>query len=100
MEDFSSPLLARIFAHLRQHTEHGAQPSLALLAEHFTNEEISVLTEILNEPQELSQGEKALNDYIKIIKTEKLAKQQNSGGEGPNLIEIANKMRESKGYGG
>ncbi len=99
-QDFSSPLLARIFAHLRQHTEHGAQPSLALLAEHFTNEEISVLTEILNEPQELSQGEKALNDYIKIIKTEKLAKQQNSGGEGPNLIEIANKMRESKGYGG
>ena len=98
--DFSSPLLERIFTQLKKHTEHGAQPSLALLAEHFTNEEISVLTEIINEPQELSNGEKALNDYIKIIKTEKLAKQQNSGGEGPNLIEIANKMRESKGYGG
>ena len=99
-DDFSSPLLARIFTQLREHTKHGAQPSVALLAEHFTNEEMSILTEILNEPQELSNGEKALNDYIKIIKTEKLAKQQNSGGEGPNLIEIANKMRESKGYGG
>ncbi|MBP8640075.1 MAG: DNA primase [Oscillospiraceae bacterium] len=99
-DDFSSPLLAKILALLKQHTEHGAQPSLALLAEHLTNEEMSILTEILNEPQELSNGERALNDYIKIIKTEKLAKQQNSGGEGPNLNEIANKLRESKGYGG
>jgi len=99
-DDFSSPLLARIFTELAKHTKHGAQPSLALLAEHFTNEEISILTEILNQPTELSQSEKALSDYIKIIKTEKLAKQQNSDGDGPNLIEVANKMRESKGYGG
>ena len=99
-DDFSSQLLARIFTLLKQHTQHGAQPSLALLAEHFSNEEMSILTEILNEPQELSNGERALSDYIKIIKTEKLAKQQTSGGEGPNLIEIANKLRESKGYGG
>ena len=99
-DDFSSPLLARIFTLLKQHTQHGAQPSLALLVEHLSNEEMSILTEILNEPQELSNGERALNDYIKIIKTEKLAKQQTSGEEGPNLIEIANKLRESKGYGG
>jgi len=99
-DDFSSSLLARFFTQLNEHTKNGAQPSLALLAEHFTNEEISILTEILNEPQVLSQSEKALNDYIKIIKTEKLARRQNSEGDGPNLNEFANKMRESKRYGG
>lgn len=98
--DFSDKLLARIFEALRKQTERGEEPSISTLAEHFTNEEISILTEILNQPTELSQSEKALNDYIKIIKTEKLAKQQNSDGDGPNLIEVANKMRESKGYGG
>ena len=65
----------------------------------FTNEEMSVLTEILNQPTELSQSEKALDDYIKIMKTEKL-KRHSGDGDGPDLNEIANKMRESKGYGG
>ncbi len=99
-DDFSSALLARFYTQLSEHTKHGAQPSLALLAERFSNEEISVLTEILNEPQELSQSEKALNDYIKIIKTEKLARKQSGDGDGLDLNEFANKMRESKRYGG
>ncbi len=92
-EDFSSPLLAKFYALLRAHLANGTQLSLALLAESFTNEEMSVLTEILNEPTELSQSERALDDYIKIIKTEKLARQQ-------DLNEVARKMIESKRYGG
>ena len=98
-EDFSSPLLAKFFALLKGRLISGTQPSLALLAESFTNEEMSVLTEILNQPTELSQSEKALDDYIKIMKTEKL-KRHSGDGDGPDLNEIANKMRESKGYGG
>ena len=92
-EDFSSSLLARFFSELKENAGKGTSPSLALLTERFTNEEISILTEILSKPQELSQGEKALNDYIKIIKTEKLARHE-------DLNEVAKKMLESKGYGG
>jgi len=98
-EDFSSPLLAKFYTQLKERISFGAQPSLALLAEYFTSDEISILTEILNEPTELSQSEKALDDYIKIMKTEKL-KRHGNDGDGPNLNEIASKMRESKGYGG
>ncbi|NCB73582.1 MAG: DNA primase [Clostridia bacterium] len=98
-EDFSSPLLAKFYTQLKERIIFGAQPSLALLAENFTSDEISILTEILNEPTELSQSERALDDYIKIIKTEKL-KRHSGDGESPDLNEIANKMRESKGYGG
>ncbi|NLH00655.1 MAG: DNA primase, partial [Clostridiales bacterium] len=63
-EDFSVPLFGRLYAELTERTKNFARPSIAPLAEKFTNEEISILTEILNEPFELSQGEKALSDYI------------------------------------
>ncbi len=99
-DEFSSELLAKFFNELRQLVKNGAQPSLALLSEHFSNEEISILTEILSEPLELARGKKAINDYIKIIKTEKLARQQTQSGDGIDLNELASKMRESKGYGG
>lgn len=98
--DFSSPLLAKFYTELRDSAQHDQQPALALLTERFTQEEISILTEIISEPQELSKGEKALDDYIKIIKTEKLARVRLAGGEGIDLNELANTLRQSKGYGG
>ncbi|MEA4895517.1 MAG: DNA primase [Oscillospiraceae bacterium] len=98
-DDFSSELLAKLYEELKQLVTNGSQPSLALLSERFTNEEISVLTEIISEPLELSQGEKALENYINIIKTQRLAR-RNSAGDASILNELANKMRESKGYGG
>ena len=99
-DDFSSSLLAGFYSQLRELGKTGAQPSLALLSESFTNDEISILTDIINEPLELSRGDQALNDYIKIIKTEKLARQQAQDGGGVDLNDIASKMRESKRYGG
>jgi len=99
-EDFSVPLFGNLFGEFKERTKDGLQPSIAFLAERFSNEEISILTEILNEPQELSQSEKALNDYINIIKTEKLTRQQVSGNDGTELMELAKKLRESRSYRG
>ena len=99
-DDFSSDLLAGFYTELKKLVQSSAQPTLTLLTERFTNEEISILTEILSEPQELSRGDKALYDYIKIIKTEKLARKQAQGDGGVDLNEFASKLRESKGYGG
>ncbi len=99
-EDFSSEVLGRFFTELKSRTMAGAQPSLALLAESFSNNEISLLTEIVQNPQELSNADKALEDYINIIKTEKLARQQKQGLSETELLEISNRLRQSKGYGG
>jgi DNA primase len=99
-EDFSVPVFGKMFGEISRRVKNGAQPSIAPLSEHFTNEEISVLTGILSEPMELSQSKKALNDYINIIKTEKLARQQFSGNDGTELVEIAKKMLQNKSYGG
>jgi len=99
-EDFSVPLFGKMYREFKELTKYGSQPSLAPLAESFTNDEISILTEVLNGPLELSQSEKALNDYINIIKTEKLARQQISSAEENKLLDISNKLRESKSYRG
>lgn len=99
-EDFSVPLFGKMYREFKERTKYGSQPSLAPLAESFTNDEISILTEVLNGPLELSQSEKALNDYINIIKTEKLARQQISSAEENKLLDISNKLRESKSYRG
>ena len=99
-EDFSVPVFGKMFSEIKERAKNGAQPSLVPLTERFSNEEISILTGILSEPFELTHGKKALNDYINIIKTEKLAKQQSSGNDGSDLMELAKKLRQSKGYGG
>lgn len=98
-EDFSSPVLGRFYEELLLCTLSGAQPSLSPLGERFSNDEISLLTELVSKPMELSGAEKALSDYINIIKTEKLAREQGSEGQ-TDLRELAEKMRQSKGYGG
>lgn len=99
-EDFSAPLLWRIFQELKRQVQDGQQPSVALLSEGFTNEEIALLTETIQTPQELSNSEKALDDYIKIIKTEALSRRLRSGDSETDLNAIAEKMRQSKQYGG
>jgi DNA primase len=99
-DDFSVPLFGRMFSEIRERAKDGAQPPIAILAGSFTGEEISLLTEILNEPPEIPQSGKALDDYIDIIKTEKLLKRQPGTDDGSELLELARKLRQSKGYGG
>ncbi len=94
-EDFSSPLLGRFFATLKEKCDAHLPLSMASLAASFTAEEIDHLTSILQKPEVLSNGQKALGDYINIIKTEK----QNSSAE-DDLRAFAEQMRNRKGYGG
>ncbi|MEF9972195.1 MAG: DNA primase, partial [Oscillospiraceae bacterium] len=99
-EDFSVPLLGKLYTELFERSKTGEQPSMALLAGLFSKEEISLLSEILHKPQDLTNGEKALKDYIKKMKTEKLAMQQKSDGDSSTLLEFAKNQKQSKGYGG
>ena len=93
--DFSSPLLGRFYTVLRDKIDAHLPVSIPSLAGTFTMEEIEHLTGILNKPEVLSNGQKALGDYINIIKTEK----QNSSAE-DDLRAFAEQMRNRKGYGG
>lgn len=96
-EDFSSAVLGRCFGELKRQIQSGALPSLPLIAGQFTSEEMSLLAEIVSQPQDISNADKALKDYINIIATEKLkSKQVVNPAE---LNELADKLRQSKGYG-
>lgn len=93
-EDFSSELLGRLYEEIRQRTLEGGSLSMAALSESFTADEISHLTGILQKPEMLSNGAKALEDYIEIMRAEKNSR------ENKDLRLIAEKYRQKKGYGG
>lgn len=99
-EDFSSPLLGRLYQELLAMAGKGVKPSPDLLADKFTGEEISHLVELMQKPQEPQNNEKALSDYINKIKTEKLAARGSADTGGNDMLEMSKKLRESKGYGG
>lgn len=95
-KDFSSPELWRIYSELRKWAESGGHLSVAVISEALGPEGTSLLTDILQEPQSLANGKKALADYIEIMMTENRA-----SGTGPeDLLALRDKLKEKKGYGG
>ncbi len=94
-DEFSSPLLARFFSALIEKARQHSQPSIASLGEEFSGDEISHLTSILQKPEVLSNGRKALEDYIEIIKSES---KNNTGSD--DLRQLAEQIRNRKRYGG
>ena len=70
-EEFSSPLLGRLFARLWQQRQESGRISLPLLAESFTPDEVSHLSTIVQKPESLKNAPQALRDYIqgKILET-------------------------------
>ncbi len=93
--NFSSELLGNIFAELLKIQKIGGEISVNLLSGTLTAEEMGVFVKIINEP-EIVQGsrKRALGDYINVIKAENSDKNEPS-----DLREIAEKLREKKGYG-
>ncbi len=94
-EDFSSPLLAGFYAVVLEKAKSGSHLSMAAMAEHFSGEEISHLTNILQKPEVLSNSRQALSDYIETIKNEK-----SSVSAEDDLRAFAQQMRNKKRYGG
>jgi len=93
-EDFSSEFLGRTFEEFMRARESGGDISLDAMAEDFTPDEISCITAILQKPERLSSGDKAMHDYIEIIRSEKMMQ------GGADLRAIAEAQRKTKGYGG
>ncbi len=94
-EDFTSPLLGRFYTAVREKALAHAPLSMAALGGEFTGAEISHLTSILQQPENLANARIAMRDYIATIKEEKY-----SAAAGDDPLAFAEQMRNKKGYGG
>ena len=98
--EFSSPLLGRVYTLLRHRLQEGLSPQLAALAGDLTDQEMSHMVRVLDQPEDLSNSRQAMADYIQIVQTEALKR---SGGDDPAqelLLAARDKFREKKSYGG
>ena len=94
-ELFSSPVLKKIYSVLCGKFERSEPISMASIGEQLTPQETSLLAGILQKPEMLRNGEKALNDYIDRIK-----RQHELNAKTQDLRELAKALKETKGYGG
>lgn len=96
--EFSAPLLGKVFDLLRDRHTDGRAVNLGGLANTLTAEEMSHLARITDRPETLGHAQRALSDYIAIIRMERLKRQ---GGSDEDLLRAAQaKYKQAKSYGG
>ena len=91
-DQFSSPLLGRVYAQLWQAREGGRPVSLAPVFESLTPEEASHISAICQQPQSMQNARQALADYIRIVQTE--AKKRAGDGNTDPLLAATEKYRQ------
>lgn len=91
-EQFTVPELGNIYRAIRKlgRTE---DVTMAKLSGELSNDEISLLTVILQRPETVANGQKALSDYIEIMESERRNKQDDL-----DLASFADTMRKKKAY--
>ncbi len=94
-EEFSSPLLGRIYSELWR-CRGGS--SMAALAAVLTPEEMSHLTTLLQKPESAANAHQALTDYIRIIREEYAKRSGRSAMDA--LAAARDTYKDKKGYGG
>ena len=90
-EQFSVPELGNIYRAIRKlgRTEH---VTIAKLSGELSPDEVSLLTVILQKPETIANGQKALSDYIEIMESERQDKSS------VDLQSLADTMRKKKSY--
>jgi len=89
-DDFSSEFLGRVFEYIKNRYEEHKSVSIAAMSADFTPDEVSYITLLMQKPASAANAEKAMKDYIGVIRTEQLKKRE-------DLLEISRKYREIKG---
>ncbi|WP_243149270.1 DNA primase [Colidextribacter sp. OB.20] len=95
--EFSSPLLGRAFDLLRRRAEEGLSTQLAALAGDFDREEMDHLAQVAAQPQAAANSQRAVADYISLIRGERLRR----GGEVQGdalLLAMQKKYQKKKAY--
>ena len=96
-EQFSSPLLGRVFGLLWDAKAEGRTVSLASLSNVLSQEEMNHITAVCQQPESVQNGRQALADYIRIIKTEA---DKRAGAVTDPLLAATEKYKDKKGTGG
>ena len=91
-EDFSAPLLGRVYEWMRTRWNQGLQISISAMDGTFAPEEIGHITDIFQKKGNIV-NEQALRDYIRVIQTE--ASKQNE-----DLLAVFQRRQDKNGYGG
>jgi DNA primase len=92
-EEFSAPLLGRVYGFFRSRWQEGLSVSIPALEGNFQPEEISHITRIVQKTEGVV-NEQAVRDYITVIQSE-AAKRSSK-----DLMAALNRCRDKKGYGG
>ena len=95
-EQFSSPLLGRVYETLRRRWEADKPVTLAALDGELTAAEADHIAAIAQEPQPRNTAQAALRDYVSIIQQEAAFRTKDPD----DLLSIRAKLKEKKGYGG
>ena len=94
-EDFSIPMLGRIFGALQQKAAAHEPISFATLSGSISQEEMAHLTSLLQKPEVLTNSRQALEDYINVIRA-----RHDKQIAPEDMRAYAEKLRNKKGYGG
>ena len=94
-EEFSSPMLGRLYTVLREKAAQHSSLSIAALGGSFSPEEVSHITALLQQPEVLHNGSQALNDYIGVIRSEHALRDAPT-----DLRAFAEKMKNKQNFGG
>ena len=86
-DEFTSPVLRRLYEDLRRRQKEGRSVTPSALAAGMEEGEAALLTDLLNKPESGGQARETLRDYTDVIRREKIMK---SG----DLQEIARLMRK------
>ena len=92
--EFSSPLLGKAFTRLCARAEAGLSTQLSALSEEFTGEEMNHLAQVAMQPESAANSGRAIQDYISLIRSEKLLR--GGGGQGDDLLLAAQKKYQQK----
>ena len=94
-EAFTAPALKAIYAAVLAKARRGEQLSPATLGGELSGQEMSLLVSLLQKPEALSGGERALRDYIARIR--EAGEKREAGND---LLAIQRKQREKMGIKG
>ncbi len=94
-EDFSAPVLAHIYTVMRDKARRGDSLSTATMSGELSGQEMSLLVQLLQKPERLSSGERAMNDYIAKMREAKDIRDSKN-----DLLGYLKKQREKMGIEG
>ena len=73
-DEFTSPVLRRLYEDLRRRQKEGRSVTPSALAAGMEEGEAALLTELLNKPESGGQARETLRDYTDVIRREKIMK--------------------------